>query len=41
MARPADAATAVHAVMADRYATAALIAAREATRAANMAMQPR
>lgn len=38
--RPAQAIAAAHAVMADRYATAAAIAAREATLAASMAVQP-
>jgi len=36
--RPAEAVAAVNAVMADRYATAAATAAREATRAAKMAV---
>lgn len=40
MTRPAQAVAAAHAVIADRYATAAAIAAREATYAAKMALQP-
>lgn len=40
MTRPAQAVAAVNAVMADQYATAAATAAREATRAAGMAVQP-
>lgn len=41
MTRPAQSVEAVSAVMADRYATAAATAAREATRAAQMAVHPR
>jgi hypothetical protein len=40
MTRPAEAIAAANAVIADRYATAAAIAAGEATRAAEMAVQP-
>jgi hypothetical protein len=40
MTRPAEAIAAAQAVIADRYATAAAAAAREATRAARMAVQP-
>ena len=40
MTKPAQAIAAANAVIADRYATAAAIAAREARRAASMAVQP-
>ena len=40
MTRPAQAVAAANAVIADQYATAAAIAAREATRAARLALQP-
>src|SRR5208282_1432231 len=40
MTKPAKAIAAANAVISDRYATAAAIAAREATRAASMAVQP-
>jgi hypothetical protein len=39
MTRPAEAVAAANAVIADRYATAAAMAAQEATRAAKMALQ--
>src|SRR5260370_4140283 len=39
--RPAQSVDAASAVIADRYATAAATAAREATRAARIVMQPR
>jgi hypothetical protein len=41
MTRPAEAIATAHAIIADRYATAAATAAREAAHAADMAVQPR
>ena len=40
LTKPAQAIAAANAVIADRYATAAAVAAREARRAASMAVQP-